>query len=479
MKKVYSFIVSVLLLQFAFAQTPPVAVNDTFTTNKNISVTFYVLANDYDIDGDPLSITILTAPSHGTASVNGNNINYVPVQNYSGSDSLVYVICDTTNRCDTATVYITITANNNPPVAENDNYTIPQNTATVFAVLSNDYDADGEPLTVTLLTPPANGTATVNGGQVTYTPNNNYTGTDSFVYVICDTTNTCDTATVFITITNTNNFPVAVNDNYTILQNTTTTLPALSNDYDADGDVLTVTVLTPPANGTVTVNGTQFTYVPATNYTGTDSFVYVICDITGLCDTATVYIIITGNNTVPVALDDVFAFGDTLSSLSLDLLSNDNDANGDSIFVAAVFDIDSANNLGNVTITSTGEVDFTRTELACGTETFQYVLCDYAFCDTASLTITITCPEDIFHTQGFSPDGDGLNDKLVFTGLEYFAPASIRVYNRYGSQVFESDEYQNDWDGTYKNGPLPDGTYFYVLQLANGKKYNDYLVINR
>lgn len=387
MKRILAAIIFLVAVQFLFAQTPPVAVNDTFTINKNNSVFFFVLANDYDIDGDPLFITILTAPSHGTATVNGNNINYIPTQNYSGTDSFVYLICDTTNRCDTGTVYITITANNNPPVANN--------------------------------------------------------------------------------------------DNYTILQNTTITLPALSNDYDADGDPLTVTVLTPPANGTVTVNGTDFTYVPANNYTGLDSFLYVVCDNSNLCDTATVYINITGNNTAPVASNDDFAFGDTLNTATLDLLSNDSDADGDSIFVAAVLDVDSANNLGTVSVTPTGELDFTRAELACGTETFQYVLCDYAACDTTSFTITITCPEDIFHTQGFSPDGDGLNDKLVFTGLEYFSPASIRIYNRYGSQVYESEEYQNDWDGTYKNAPLPDGTYFYVLQLASGKKYNDYLVINR
>jgi gliding motility-associated-like protein len=97
------------------------------------------------------------------------------------------------------------------------------------------------------------------------------------------------------------------------------------------------------------------------------------------------------------------------------------------------------------------------------------------------VTVTISCPDKIFLPQGFSPNGDGKNDRLVFTALEYFAPASLKVFNRYGTLVFDNPNYQNDWDGTNmdNNKALPDGTYFYVLTLADKKKYNNYLVINR
>ncbi len=387
MKSFFAAIVLLIVVQFVFAQTPPVAANDSFTINKNNSVSFYVLANDYDLDGDLLLVSIYIAPVNGSAIVNGSNVYYTPVQNYSGFDSLTYVVCDTSTLCDTASVYVIITANNNSPVANDDTYTVPKNS--------------------------------------------------------------------------------------------TTTLPALSNDYDADGDPLTVSVITTPGNGSVTISGTQFIYSPASNYTGSDSFVYAICDSAPLCDTAIVFIVVSGSNTTPEAIDDLYFFGDTLSEVIMNVISNDQDADGDSISVAFVSDLDSANDLGSVEVDAEGSVTFIRTELACGTETFQYVLCDYETCDTALVTVTITCPDDIFHTQGFSPDGDGFNDKLVFTGIEYFSPASIRVYNRYGSQVYESDEYNNDWDGTFKNSPLPDGTYFYVLKLANGKSYNNYLVIHR
>lgn len=190
---------------------------------------------------------------------------------------------------------------------------------------------------------------------------------------------------------------------------------------------------------------------------------------------------ISGTNAHPVAVDDNFSFEDTLNTSSLDVLANDYDVENDSFFVVSVIDIDSNNNLGTLTITPTGEVVFARVPLACGSETFEYVICQIGGCDTGLVTINITCPDNIFLPQGFSPDGDGMNDKLVFTGLEYFAPASLKIYNRYGTLVYENAEYQNDWGGTNMDSDkgLPDGTYFYVLQLSDKSKYNSYLIINR
>jgi gliding motility-associated-like protein len=87
----------------------------------------------------------------------------------------------------------------------------------------------------------------------------------------------------------------------------------------------------------------------------------------------------------------------------------------------------------------------------------------------------------VFLPQGFSPDGDGLNDRLVFIGLEYFSPAILKVFNRYGALVYESNDYLNDWNGNFidTDKAVPDGTYFYVLQLKDKRKFNQYLVIQR
>lgn len=389
MKKNILLVASVLCLQILFAQNPPVAVNDSFTINKNNTTTFFTTANDYDLNGDPLTISVLSSPAHGNTTISGSNIVYTPSLNYFGADSFTYIICDTTNLCDTALVFITITGNNNPPVANSDNYVVQQNQNTFLFVTSNDYDPDGDLLTLTIITAPQHGSASV-------------------------------------------------------------------------------------------INGTQISYSPSNFYYGPDTIVYVLCDNNNLCDTAFVFLVINGNNNAPTATDDNYSFADSLTTSLLDVLVNDNDPENNPLIISQALDLDSNNNLG--TLTSDGNrILFTRSELACGTETFAYLVCDYQYCDTGTLTITITCPETIFLPEGFSPDGDGKNDRLVFTGVEYFAPALLKVFNRYGTIVYESTDYKNDWDGNYQsnNKPLPDGTYFYTLQLNDKRRYNNYLVINR
>ena len=275
--------------------------------------------------------------------------------------------------------------------------------------------------------------------------------------------------------------PVAVNDTFTVPENSVSFLPVSSNDYDADADLLSISLLTGVAHGAAIVaNGTQVLYTPTAFYFGPDSFTYRLCDTTGLCDTAMVYILVSGSNGPPVPVGDIYQFDDTISTVLLDLLANDYDTENDSFFLVVVYDEDSNNMLGDVAVVN-GAAQFTRAPLACGTETFRYLVCQLGGCDTGLLVITIVCPDKIFLPEGFSPDGDGLNDKLVFTGLEYFAPAQLKVFNRYGSIVYESDDYTNNWEGTSldSGNALPDGTYFYVLQLPGGQRYNSYLMINR
>ncbi len=278
------------------------------------------------------------------------------------------------------------------------------------------------------------------------------------------------------------NPPVAVSDTFIVSENSVTFLPVTANDSDPDGDMLSITILTGAQHGTTTVtNGTQVIYTPTPFYFGLDSFSYALCDTTDLCDTAVVYINISGTNEHPMAVDDNFSFGDTLNISVLEVLANDFDVESDSFFVISVTDVDSNNNLGTLSINPDGEVVFTRLPLSCGNEAFEYVICQIGGCDTGLVNIRITCPDNVFLPQGFSPDGDGMNDKLVFTGLEYFAPASLKVFNRNGNLVYENEEYQNDWEGTSLNSDkgLPDGTYFYILQLSDERKYNSYLIINR
>jgi len=146
-------------------------------------------------------------------------------------------------------------------------------------VLSNDTDPDGDSLSANLVSGPVHGTLTLHlNGSFDYMPATNYAGQDSFTYRATDGDHASDAATVSITVSQTNNAPLAVADSYSVTANTTLTVSApgvLGNDTDANGDTLTAALVSGPARGTLTLNAEgSFVYTPARDYAGSDSFTY-------------------------------------------------------------------------------------------------------------------------------------------------------------------------------------------------------------
>jgi VCBS repeat-containing protein len=180
---------------------PPVAIDDTAITTQNTSVTINVLNNDSDPNGHTLTVTSVTPGTHGSVTINGSNVTYTPNSGFTGIDSFTYTISDGHGGTDTATVTIVVASINHPPVAVDDSAAAPQDTPVTIDVLDNDYDIDGDTLTVALLTQGTHGSVTINGNNVTYTPDTGYTGADSFTYMISDGKGGTATATVTITVT--------------------------------------------------------------------------------------------------------------------------------------------------------------------------------------------------------------------------------------------------------------------------------------
>lgn len=196
-------------------------------------------------------------------------------------------------------------AANVAPDAVDDNANVNEDSgANSIAVLTNDSDANGDPLTITAVTQGAHGSVAINGSSVDYTPDANYFGSDSFTYTISDGSES-DTATVTVTVANVNDAPVALGENYVIDQDTPLVVTApglLANDSDIDGDSLTSVSFTAAAHGSVAgaADG-SFNYQPDPGYAGTDSFTYRVSD--GLATTAPVTVHITINDTQGPAID--------------------------------------------------------------------------------------------------------------------------------------------------------------------------------
>ncbi len=276
----------------------PVAVNDSIVTLEDVAADIAVLINDSDIDGDAVVIESVTQPNHGSVVISGLQVNYTPAANYSGSDNFNYTINDGKGKTATATVSVTVTAVNDAPVAVTDSTTTDEDMAVNISVLANDSDIALDALSIQSVTQGTNGSASINGTTVVYTPTANWSGNDSFTYTITDGELTA-TETVTVTVNAVNDTPVVADDSATVDENDSAVINVLDNDSDIDLDTLTIESVTQGSNGTVSFDATTVTYTPVTGFSGADSFTYSVTDGT---ETTTATVSITVNDvwtTVP------------------------------------------------------------------------------------------------------------------------------------------------------------------------------------
>ncbi len=371
----------------------PDAVNDSATVAEDSSNNpINVLVNDTDVDGNTLSVTAVTQGANGTVTFTATGVSYSPAANFVGSDSFTYTISDGNGGTDTATVSVTVGGTNDAPVAVNDSATVAEDSgATAISVLANDTDADGDTLSVTAVTQGANGSVTFTATGVSYTPNANFNGTDSFTYTISDGNGGTASATVNVTVTSVNDAPDAVNDSATVAEDSSANaINVLANDTDVDGNTLSVTAATNGANGTVTFTATGVTYTPNANFSGSDSFTYTISDGNGGTDTATVSVTVTAVNDAPDAVNDSATVAEDSGANAINVLANDTDGDGNTLSVTAA--TNGAN--GTVTFTATG-VSYTPNANFNGSDSFTYTISDgNGGTDTATVNVTVTAGND-------------------------------------------------------------------------------------
>ena len=419
---------------------PPGAVNDMVMFNSStVNNVIAVQANDTNPDGPtPLTTTIISGPNAGSASVSGLNILYTPIAKYFGPDTIIYTICEPVvmGSCDDPlcdTGYVFITVKNQPLIAINDTITTNQCLPVALSPLVNDSDPEMGPLTLTSVFGAVGGTPTINpNGTITFTPNNGFTGTASYQYVICDNgiPALCDTATDFVIIAvppGMNRPPVALDDiAVPVNVDQVAFVPVLDNDSDPEGTPLTINLLgapmlSPAGSGVISLQGQEVVFTPTPGFAGTVTFKYSVCDTAPAvaagctplqiaCDTAQVTVQII--NQPPVAIDDTDST--TVNTMvMIDILSNDFDPDG--------LPLDSANIMtgknavlammgmsakgGTITINASGVATYTPPLNYVGLDTFYYKVCDtfslVKECDTALVCILIQagplslmCPAD-------------------------------------------------------------------------------------
>ncbi len=384
----------------------PEAVNDEYSTDEDTPLTIAapgVLGNDTDADGDPLTVSIANQPQHGTVTLNADgSFVYTPEANFNGVDGFSYMASDGTGSSEVASVTISVNAVNDAPAGVADVYATDEDTALTIdaaaGVLANDTDADGDPLTATLVTGTANGTLTLNAdGSFSYTPNADFNGTDSFVYTASDGTVSSGEITVTINVNAVNDAPVAAADAYSVDEDTALTIDAatglLANDTDIDGDALAAAVVSGPANGALTLNADgSFSYAPNADFNGTDTFTYSVSD-GALTSEATVTITVNPVNDAPVAAADSYDATED-APLSIDaaagVLANDTDADGDPLTATLV----SGPANGTLTLNADGSFSYTPNADFNGTDSFTYTASDGTLTSEATVTINVAAAND-------------------------------------------------------------------------------------
>ena len=383
---------------------PPVANNTAATTDEDASVIITLSAND--VDNTSLTFAIVNAPSSGSlAAISSSNcvtsgsganctatVTYTPTRDFNGLDGFTFKASDGIADSSTATVSITVNGVNDAPVAPIQSVTTSEDAPVVIILAASDVDSAS--LAFAIVTAPTRGTlgsistpsCVANGAganctaTVTYTPGANVSGPDSFTFKVSDGYLDSNIAMVSITVNAVNDAAVAGNDFYSTLKDTPLNIFApgvLSNDNDIDGDQanLSAVLVSGPTNaGKFILNADgSFSYTPAVNFTGTDTFTYKANDGSndGNETTVTIAVVATGN--APRAANDFYNTPENtaLNVPARGVLANDNDADTPVANITAIL-VAGPSHASSFTLNFDGSFDYTPETNFRGVDSFTY-----------------------------------------------------------------------------------------------------------
>ena len=286
----------------------PDAANDTAALDEDGTVLIDVLANDTDADipydaDEALSIESFTQPSHGSVTLVGTKLQYIPNANWNGTETFTYTVKDTLGHTDTATVSVTVApVNDLPTITPIAPITINEDSSTgKLAFTVGDVEDNSWQLSVSAQSSNPSLIDAENidlsglfaDRTITVSPKTNRYGTAVITLTVKDTSGGTSSVSFTVTVNSVNDTPVAVSDAAATNESTSVTVNVLANDTDADlgidgNDSLSIASVTQPANGSVSISGGRVIYTPSDKWFGTDSFTYTITDSYGARSSAKV-----------------------------------------------------------------------------------------------------------------------------------------------------------------------------------------------
>jgi streptogramin lyase len=388
---------NIALVHLTINALAPVANNQSYSTGSNESLNVPatgVLANDTDPQDLPLQAILVDAPSHGSLTLNTDgSFTYIPNTNYYGPDSFTYVADDELAQSSPATVTLAVIPR--APIASDLEFSTTVNEPLSMAapgVLAGATDPQGLPLDADLTSGPSHGSLTLEpNGSWTYQPNTNFFGTDSFTYVAND--GLADSAPATVSILVKTLAPVASGAEFStnVNENLNVSAPGLlANATDPQGLPIDTVLVSGPSHGSLRFNTDgSFTYIPDTDYVGTDAFTYVVND--GLADSSPATVSLTVHPLPPVAENDSYSTttNEILNVAVSGVLSGDSDPQGLPLTATLV----SGPTNGSVQLNSDGTFRYHPNKNFHGTDEFTYLATDqFGDSNLAVVSLTISSP---------------------------------------------------------------------------------------
>ncbi|EPI4957683.1 tandem-95 repeat protein, partial [Vibrio parahaemolyticus] len=429
-------------------------VNDAPTVENAIAdqelsedfATYTIDLNDAFKDSDSALNFSVSGNSNVLVSIENGIATISPTADWNGSETLTFTATDPSGESISQTVNFTVA-----PVADivADKATVVEDTPTIIKVLGNDtFEGDGKVVSLDTNNGPANGTVSVNpDGSVTYTPNDNYHGIDSFTYIVTSG-GVSESTTVNVDVTPVNDAPVAKDDTAITDEDTPVTIDVLPNDTDIDGDKLSIQSATvPEAQGKVEIVDGKLVFTPAENFNGHAEIIYTVTD-GALTDQATVKVTVNAVNDTPVVESNIAdqALAEDFTPYTIDLNT-------------AFSDVDNVD--GELTFSVSGNSNI-QVAIVNGIATITPTA-DWNGSETLTFTATDPSGESISQTVNFTvaPVADIVADKATVV------EDTSTVIKVLGNDTFEGDGKVVSLDTN--NGPAngtvsvnPDGSVTYT-----------------
>ncbi len=497
-----------LFIDFPGANNPPVIVDGN---GNSVDDLFFVIDEDnqlnacinaVDPDGDLAIITAFTESTGNGDYLKTGDLcfSFTPVLNFNGVETAKIVVCDQDGSCDEVNIHITVNPVNDPPEVIIGVVEVEGNKTTEICLSIT--DVEGDLAEVSSALPTLGIVGGIAPGKVCFdfTPLPGFGGIDEIDITICDINDNtvCSSAVLPITvIPPANNPPVTFINGVPggLLTATTmedTPLVICFEGVDPDGDDVVLNAINNLDGGGSLSLFDQiefcFEFIPEKDFNGLANWEVIVCDdrTPSLCGTVVISITVEPVNDPPVAVQDSIQVLRNVVSFG-NVLNNDSDIDGDVLRIETTPLVMPLN--GTILMDSDGSFSYQSDRTFRGIDFLTYQVCDSGVpmgCDQANLVITVG-DVPLKPYQGVTPNGDGNNDFWRIDGIDFYAENKVTVFDRFNNTVFEIEGYNNEnkiWRGEanrgISSGGLPEGTYFYSINLGDGSApINGFVVLKR